>query len=298
MNKETVLANLHSEVAYSEATRAWAAAAAEPPGGEGSGSTDQQAAPFYVQESDFLGEFRGALAEQFIAALQPSVRDYFAELGLSDNELIEVRVVDSYPGSLILAALIIIKTSAPAAYATLKGLSEIDEIAAGLKRQRQHLRRLLHRRLGERVAGDLTRAADRTAAPPPPADPVDVSLSIDPRPLQSLRPGSFHSHRIDIGISLVEDAISIENFGPEPLRNLQLGLFVGSGPRHSWSLADAYRSSLPSLGPQQTTTKLAADFRDAAGTEPDLSAAVYIDCWLEDRDGIYLFRFSNQPAAT
>jgi hypothetical protein len=282
MNKETVLASIRTTLRYSESTGEWAR------------GTDS-----WVQdESHFLGEFRNRWNQALISEVAPPVTEYFADLGLEDPDVVGVRVAESYPGSWVMEAFLIIQASATATYMLLKGLAEIPRIADGLVELKN---RVLRPRVEERLSTDasdaLTEAAEQQGLRPPPAKPVEVDFMLDARPLRGLRPGTFQTHRLHLGVALSDDSLSFENIGDEALENLQLGLFVGDEQRHQWALEDAFLASVPSLGARQTLVRSGTDFRDQAGDAPDLESASFVDCWVQDRNGIYLFQFARDDAS-
>jgi hypothetical protein len=52
-------------------------------------------------------------------------------------------------------------------------------------------------------------------------------------------------------------------------------------------------AEIPLLSGQQTVAKHLGEFRAQDGTRLDMSdgQAAFVDCWVEDKFGIYLFRF-------
>jgi hypothetical protein len=288
VNEETVLAILRTEIRYSEETKAWAG------GLHPLEAQSDRAAPasFVADESGFLGEFRGSYQQEVVAIAEPIFRDYLAELGLDAPELVRVRVTDSFPGSWIIEAALAVAVGMGTAYKILKEASELPQMAEGLSQLRRKV-------IGPRIAagieaeasGHLTQTAERAGLPRPPARPVEVSVTLDARPLQSLRAGEVMTRRVHISVSVADDAVSVENLDEKPLENLQLGVFCGDQPRHSWSLEDAFRASVPSLGGRQTLARAAGDFRNDEGETPDLMGAAFIDCWVQDPGGIHLFQF-------
>lgn len=288
MSEETVLAELRTEIRYSEETLAWIAA------GQTAGVSSEDFGPgaWFADESAFLGEFSFAYQRSVVEQAEPRVQRYFADLGLDDPDLVKVRITGAYRGSLVITAAIVITAALGVAYKVLKELSELPAMVDGLTRLRQEV---LDPAVGESISDDvaeqLGRAAQGAAFPPPPPDPVNVSLSLDTRPLQSLRPGEAISRRIHLGVAVDDASVSIENLADDPLDNLMIGLFAGDKPRNEWSLKDAFRTSVPSLGGRQTIARSATDFLDDQGKAPNLAASRFIDCWVQDHGGIHLFQF-------
>jgi hypothetical protein len=288
MSEETVLAELRTEIRYSEETLAWIAAGPTPD----AISQDLGPGAWFSDESAFLGEFSFAYQRLVVAQTEPRVQGYFADLGLDDPDLVKVRGTGSYRGSLVITAAIVITAALGVAYKVLKELSELPDMVDGLARlRREVLDPAVGESIGDDVAERLGEAAQRAAFPPPPPDPVNVSLALDTRPLQSLRPGEAVSRRIHLGVAVDDASVSIENLADEPLDNLMIGLFAGDEPRSQWSLRDAFRTSVPSLGGRQTIVRSTTDFLDDQGGVPNLAASRHIDCWIQDYGGIHLFQF-------
>jgi hypothetical protein len=299
MNEETVLAGLRTEIRYSGETLAWAGLL---PSEEGDSDSSHLGA-WVADESAFLGEFRGSYERLVVGFAEPAFRDYFAALGLDEPDLVKVRVTDSFPGSWIVEATIAIATTTGVAYKILKELSGFPAMVDGLSRLRQEsLRPQIEAGIEAEASQHLRATAERAGLPSPPPHPVDVSLSLDTRPLQSLRPEPPVRREIHLAVAVTDDTVSIENLGEETLEGLRIGLFAGNEPRHSWGLDDAYRASVPSLGGKQTIARAAADFRNDKGEAPDLANAAFVECWVQDTEGIHLLQFirdsSSIPART
>jgi hypothetical protein len=182
VSDETLLAELRTEIRFSEETLNWIAAGPAP------GGTPQEFGPgaWFAEESNFLGEFSFTYRESIVEIAQPRIQEYFADLGLDDPSLIKVRVTGSHRGSLVVTAAIVIVLTLGAAYKVLKELSELPAMADGLSRLcRDVIEPEVEESIDEDMAGQLGEAAQRAAFPPPPSVPTNVSLSIDTRPLQA-----------------------------------------------------------------------------------------------------------------
>lgn len=288
MSEETVLAEVRTEIRYSEETLAWIAA------GPQLGASPQAFGPgaWFSDESGFLGEFSSSYQRSIVEMAEPRVQEHFAELGLGDPELIKVRITGSHEGSLVITAVIVVAATLGVAYKLLKGLSELPAMADGLNRlRREVLDPVMEDSINEQAADQLGEVAERAGFPPPPPHPVDVSLSLDTRPLRSLGPGEAAVRRIHLGVAVDDVSVSIENLADDALDNLLIGIFVGDQPRDQWGLEDAFRTSVPSLGGKQTIVRSATDFINDRGASPDLAASRFIDCWVQDHGGIHLFQF-------
>lgn len=288
MSEETVLAELRTDIRYGKETQAWIAA------GPAADASAQDSGPgmWFSDESTFLGEFSYSFQRSIIEMAEQPVKAYFADLGLDDPELVKVRVTGSHSGSLVITAVIVMAAALGVTYKVLKELSELPAMVDGLNRlRREVLDPTIEESINEEAAERLGESAERAGFPPPPPHPVDVSLSLDTRPLQSLQPGQAASRRIHLGVAVDDVSLSIENLDGEPLDNLLIGVFVGNQPRHEWSMKDAFRTSVPSLGGRQTIVRSATDFINDQGATPDLAAKRFIDCWVQDEGGIHLFQF-------
>lgn len=288
MGDETLLAELRTEIRFSEETFGWVAAGPEP------GATPQRFGPgaWFAEESNFLGEFSFTYRESIVEIAEPRVQEYFSGLGLDETGLIKMRITGTHRGSLVVTAAIVIVLTLGTAYKVLKELSELPAMADGLSRLcRDVLEPEIRDSIAEDVAGQLGEAAQRAAFPPPPSVPTDVSLSIDTRPLQSLQPMQALSHRVHLGVAVDGGSVGLENLGDEPIDNLLIGLFAGDQPRQSWSLDEAFRTSVPSLGGRQTIVLSAVDFEDHRGANPDPTKNGFVDIWVQDGMGIHLFQF-------
>jgi len=126
------------------------------------------------------------------------------------------------------------------------------------------------------------------------ANPVSVTCSIDARPLRGLTPDVAKSHSIHLAVAVSRSALSVENLGDANIENLRIGLFKSSTQRHSWNFGDAFSKSVPRLSGKQSTSLSVDQFTsETDGSKLDLSDdnSLYVDCWLQDNAGIYLFNF-------
>ena len=159
----------------------------------------------------------------------------------------------------------------------LKGISELPKIADGLEDTKKRLQKELTTRFRKKVPERIEPVLDHSGLPtglpaPVVAKPVSVSCSIDARPLRGLTP--------DVGDSALD--------------NLRIGLFKSKTQRHNWSFADAFSRTVPALSGKQTLSMTIDQFvLNADGSKLDLSdpSPIFVDCWLQDQAGIYLFNF-------
>jgi hypothetical protein len=252
--------------------------------------------------SGFLLEFSHAWEKPFLESANKMVQHYFREHGVPDDRLPVVEVLERYRGSFILEAAVLMYTTIGTAYTILKGISELHEIADGLTTPKARLagefpdiiRPPAVRTVTEvepRVVRDLP-PSQRPRPEPPPSDPVQFDLTIDARPLTSLTPAKLKSHSIYLACSISRESFVLENLGEEPIKDLRIGLFSSSTSRTSWQFADAYVATVPMLSGGQTIAKELNDFRHTNSNRFGLpDTAVYVDCWVQDNTGIYLFNF-------
>lgn len=289
MEKKTVIANIRAEIALSDDMQAFFAA-----------FENQENAWFARQSGDaFLGEFGGEWNKNFIEVAQSVIDGYFRQVGLPEDRLPKVTLTDSRRGSWIMEAALTMFGTIGTTYTLLKGYADLPKIADGLeettKRLKKELANLFKKRIPERIEPFLSNAAVPALLPPPVrANPVSVTCSIDARPLRGLTPDVAKSHSIHLAVAVSRSALSVENLGDVPIENLRIGLFKSLSQKHSWSFADAFSKSIPRLSGKQSSSLSIEQFTsEADGSVLALNddSPLYVDCWLQDNSGIYLFNF-------
>jgi hypothetical protein len=292
MEKTTVLANLRLTMQFNEVTLKWLG-----------GFPDS-----WVSREDgsaFLSEYGGTWEKLFLETANHEVRAHFAELGVAHERLPFVQIGERYRGSWVAEASIVMAGTVSTAYAVLKGISELPKIAEGLSTLKAAVQKRLQPLLDRAVRDELiqtlnlssprqlqTRPGPQFQQPSPPPTVVRTDFTLDARPLASLSP-VVKAHRVHLSIGVSRDGFALENLDDEPLRNVRLGLFRTKTERNQWSYGDSYMASLTILSARQTISKKLGDFRDGRGNLLDMSdgEAAYVDCWVQDDHGIYLFRF-------
>lgn len=286
MEKETILARLRLTLDLNPETKAWLRTAPD--------------AWFAQRDGDsFLAEFGGTWERLLVGAAEAEVQAYFRERGLSGEHLPAVRAGERYVGSFIVEASVVIVGTVGTAYTILKGISELPDIADGLGKLKQRITSRLRPQLDSAVRDALENAASRQTPgqvlglKPPPRNVATIDLVIDARPTLSLTPALMKSHRLHLSVGVSREALTIENLGDSPMADVRLGMFTSQTERNQWSFADAYSGSVQLLSGKQTIAKQLSEFCDRHGTHLDMSdgAAAYVDCWIQDQSGIYLFRF-------
>lgn len=289
MNKETVIANLRAEITLSEDLQQFLAQYGE-----------RNNAWFARQNGDlFLSEFGHEWNTNFVEVAQLVIDDYFKQFSLPEDQFPQVKLTDSRRGSWIMEAALTMFGTVGTAYTILKGISELPKIADGLEDLKMRLNKELSTRfkkkVPERIEPIFSNANIPAQLPPSVrANPVSITCSIDARPLRGLTPDVAKSHSIHLAVAVSRSALSVENLGDTPIENLQIGLFRSRTQKHQWSFGDAFSKSIPRLSGKQSVSLSVNEFLSAAdGAALDLTddAPLYVDCWLQDSAGIYLFNF-------
>jgi hypothetical protein len=282
MEKETVLAKIRVTMGFSEATLAWL-------------EDIQNTNIWFAREGGtlFFSEFKGTFERTLISSSEPIIHSYFHELGLPNEKLPRVKVYESYSGSLIIEAALIMFASMGTAYTILKSVSELPKIADGLTELKDRLKKDFSLKASEKVNEDLKSAADQYQLPPPTQKPIYADFVLDARPLLSLTPSIMKSHKVHLNVAISREAFTLENLEQNVMKDIKIGIFKGLSQRHQWSYEDSYMSTIDILSSQQTLTKDIANFRNSKDVPLDLSdnSPLHVDCWIQDLHGIYLFMF-------
>lgn len=290
MERGTVLARVQSTVELTPLARSW---------------FRMYSNTWFAQNdgNDFLREYGRNWTQIVASVVNEEVTRYFLELGVPEDVLPRVEVGDTYIGSFIIDLFVVAPIVATNAFGILKGVAELPKIADGLidlhdilvnktqeqlqqeaKQQVQHLLESVRR---EGSQGHQYR-------PLPPELPlVSVDYVIDARPLRSLSEASAVSHKVHLSVAVSRAALTLENLGDEDIRDVRIGLFKSATERNQWSYGEAFSSSVSILSARQTVTRACGGFRNQHHEAFDLSdgQAVYVDCWVQDKHGIYLFNF-------
>lgn len=283
MEKETVLAKLRVSMGFTESTQHWL--------------RDMEKNPnvWFAKEGGalFFSEYRGLWEKILINSSKTIIDDYFLNLGLPHNKLPHLVVYESYSGSWIMEAAIVMFASIGSAYTLLKGISELPKIADGLTELKDRLKMEFSRNASKEAFQRLNSAVNPRMELPSPNQIIYTDFTLDARPILSLSPSIMLSHKIHINAAISRDCFTLENLGQDIMRNIQIGIFKSLSPKNQWSFGDSYMGVIDLLSSQQTLTKDNSDFRNASSQQLDLSDNVplYIDCWIQDAHGIYLLNF-------
>jgi hypothetical protein len=286
MEKETVLAKIRVTMGFSKAVLDWL-------------EKIQNTNIWFVREggTPFFSEFRGSWERILVSSSETIIHDYFLKLGLPKEKLPHVKVYESYSGSWIMEAALIMFASIGTAYSILKGISELPKIADGLTELKDRLKKEFSRKASEKVYEHLKSEVNQYKIPPPPSKQIKqiiyTDFVLDARPLSSLTPSIMKSHKVHLNVAISRDAFTLENLGQDMMRDIRIGIFKSPSQRNQWSFTDSYMSTIDVLSSQQTIIKDIADFRNSKGEALDLSdsSPLHVDCWVQDSHGIYLFMF-------
>ena len=282
MEKETVLAKIRVTMSFSEATLVWL-------------EDIQNSDIWFARDggSPYFSEYHGSYERILVNSSEHIIHSYFLELGLPDEKLPHVKVYESYSGSLIIEAALIMIASMGTTYTILKSISELPKIADGLTELKDRLKKDFSCKASEKVNENLKSAANQHKLLPPPSKPIDVDFIIDARPISSLTPSIMKSHEVNLNVAISRNAFTLENLRQNIMRDIKIGIFKGHSQRNQWSYADSYMGTIDIISSQQTITKEIADFRNSQDVSLDFSdnSPLHIDCWVQDSHGIYLFMF-------
>jgi hypothetical protein len=251
----------------------------------------------------FLRELGGTWTHTFDRVVNQEIYNYFGRLGLSDESMPIIQQGETYVGSWVREAAVVMRGTMGSAYNTLRSISDLSNIAEGFTGLKSRMLQKLDMEVNQEVRNTIYQIAQDPNAismaaapqqlPPPPPKPVITDLIIDARPLRSLTPAAMKSHKINLSVAISRASFTLENLGDEPLRDVQIGLFRTATERNQWNYADSHMGNFSLVSSHQTIAKNLGEFRDQHGNRFDLSdgQAVYVDCWVSDSHGIYLFRF-------
>jgi len=239
----------------------------------------------------------------FIETVEQVIRQHFRQIGLPENEAPSIRLTDTSRGSWMMEAAITFGGTVGGLYGTLKAFSELDTIADGLektkKRITDELKKKFDKAVPERIEQHLPGCGSLLPLPGPQSNgPVFISCTIDARPLRALTPDKIKSHSIHLAVGVSRSSLTVENLGDKDIESLRIGLFASRAQKHSWSYAEAYERSVTRLSGRQTISLSLESFKDQRSRselEIPNTGVVYVDCWLQDNSGIYLFNFLLEP---
>ena len=282
MQKETVLAKVRVTMGFSEDTLGWLERA-------------QNEDIWFAKQggSPFFSEFRGVWNEILINSTEPIIKGYFLEIGLPEKHLPRVKISESYSGSWIIEASIIMFSTIGSKWAILKGLSELPKIVDGLNELKTRLKKEFSKNASEKVNELLLSSSQKHKLLKPPSKLLNVDFTIDARPLAALSPSAMKSHKVHLNVAISRDAFTLENLGQDIISDIRIGIFTASQQRNQWNLGESFMGTIDFLSSHQTMTKELDNFRDSSGNPLIMSGTspLHVDCWVQDSHGIYLFMF-------
>jgi len=284
MEKTTVLFRLHFTLALNRDAIAWL--------------NNFEGAWFAQNEGNsFLRELGGTWTRVFDSVLNDELRRYFRRFEIPDESMPFVQHGETYTGSWVMDASVVMRGTMGRAFNALKGIPDLSSIADGFTNLKDGIIRKLELQTNEEVRNALLQSASnvRTNAPaiPPPARPAAIDLVIDARPMRSLAPAAMKAHKVHLSVAISRDVFTLENLDDEAMQDVRIGLFRSSAEQSQWNYADSYMGSFPLVSGRQTIAKNLGEFLNGNRRQFDLSDGqqVFVDCWVSDSNGIYLFHF-------
>ncbi len=289
MEKTTVLFRLRFTIEFSKEMIAWL-------------SNFQDA--WFAREGGnaFLKELGGTWTQTFDRIVNQEVRDYFRSLGLSAEFMPFIQHGETYRGSWVMEAAVVMRGTMGRAYSALRSVADLSSIAEGFTNLKRKMLQRLNFEINEEVRNNIYQVAQNTNTPnvaatlqqlPPPQMLAVIDLIVDARPLLSLTPAAMKSHKIHLSVAVSRESFTLENLGDDALRDVHIGLFRTATERNQWNYGDSYQGLFPLVSGHQTIAKRLGEFSDQLGNRFDLSDGqeAYVDCWIHDSHGIYIFRF-------
>lgn len=291
MEQVTVLARLRFTISLTQETQNWLARY----------FGDNSNAWFAADGGSLLlSEYEQTWRALFNRIAEPVFRDYFQSLGVPQEHLPFIQYGDSYLGSWEMEAALTMLGTVGTAYAVIKSVSELPELADNLSELKHRifpkLRSQVNREVSKKIYHHTIVADGRDMAPripPPPSIPATVGFVIDARPLRALTPVLLKSHQVHLAVAVSRESFTLENLGDTVLRDVRIGLFKSRTQRYQFNYEESHKGLFPLLSPKQTVAKDLSEFRDNSNFRFDVSdrEPVHIDCWVSDSHGIYVFHF-------
>ncbi len=241
----------------------------------------------------FLSEYGAKWDRAFDESAGPIIYHYFEELGLPKDKLPHVKIYESYSGSWIMEAAVVMFASIGTAYTILKGASELPKIADGLTELKDRLKNEFTGKADNEAKQLIDSRVKELKIPKPPKKLIDCDFTIDARPLLSLTPSIMKSHKVHLNVAISRDGFTLENLGYDLMRDIRIGIFKSNTERNQWSYVDSFMGTVNMLSSKQTITKDISEFKNSSGIalSVDDNIPLYIDCWVQDSHGIYIFNF-------
>jgi hypothetical protein len=178
VQKETVLVKIRVHMKFNQKTVAWFEKIKRP--------------NLWFAEAHgmhFLSEYGTKWDKAFVESVGPIIHSYFGKLGLPEDNLPHVKIYESYPGSWVMEAAVVMFASIGTAYTILKGASELPQIADGLTELKDRLKNEFTRKADNEAKKYIDSQVKELKISKPPKKLIDCDFTIDARPLLSLVDG-------------------------------------------------------------------------------------------------------------
>src|SRR5437588_12482288 len=111
MPKETIIAKLRGKLDFTDEAQAW---------------LGRLPNVWFAREGGdpLFSEFRSRFSETFAKSVEAETADYFRHVGLREEDIPHVKILETYRGSLIMEAALTMAGGVGTVYATIKALSE------------------------------------------------------------------------------------------------------------------------------------------------------------------------------
>jgi len=234
----------------------------------------------YFNQKVFFTEYRRLWNDCLIESCQPEFDDFFCKLGWNTNfiEYPQITILETYEGSWIIEAAVIVAASVTTTYAVIKAISEIPDMIEGLQKLKEKIATKFQKKVNIKAI-EIIDVEDLLELP----EAFGTDIIIDARPLEALSPKDLCEHSIHLKVNVTSSGIVIENLSDNAMKNLRIGLFNNQNEISQWHFADAYVKTVISLFGHQTMSIDFDSFKRAGYSR--------LDCWVQDETGIYLFNF-------
>jgi hypothetical protein len=239
----------------------------------------------------FLKDNRQLWETSLVESSERIIYDYFGSLVPSGRGLppLAVRITDSYQGSWVIEAAVVLLTTAGAAYSFLKSVSEIPSLFDGLRKVKNRLYsaylKLVNYRASQQVAALVG---------VPSGNIVTVrQMTVDPRAVLRLSNTAAKSSSTNLTVSISRNALSIENTGKSDLHYVRLGIFKSDSKMYDYVYDQSYMATIDPIPVNQRAVKQLSAFIDEAGNALTLPPGkdTHVACWVSDADNIIVFQF-------
>ena len=279
MPKETIIAKLRGQLDFTEEAQLWL----------------QNQDVWFAKERGqaFFTEMRGSFSHAFQEVSQEEIDAFLHQFDFPQDQKPRVQILEVYQGSLIMEAAVTMAGGMGTVYATIKAISELPKLADGFEDLKKRIEKRFQKQAEKTAAGVISSPRERPYSAIPPLHLLNADLTIDARPLRSLQPDAAKDHKIHLSVAVSRAGLVLENLGDETMRDVRIGIFCSPSRRNQWSFTDSFSGLVSLLSPRQTISKRIEEFCNGSGAVLDLDSVspAFVDCWIQDEHGIYLFNF-------